>query len=57
MSDFQVAGGLLLLVLSIYELLNPELPLRQPGAHPGVVPLGIPTIVGPTVRWCCAGRT
>lgn len=47
--DFQVAGGLVLLVLSIYDLLHPELPLRQPGAHPGVVPLGIPMIVGPAV--------
>src|SRR2546422_5854643 len=45
--DFQVAGGVLLLVLSIYDLLHPELPLRQPGAHLGVVPLGIPMIVGP----------
>jgi len=45
--DFQVAGGVLLLVLSIYDLLHPDLPLRQPGAHPGVVPLGIPMIVGP----------
>lgn len=47
--DFQIAGGLLLLVLSIYDLLHPELPLRQPGARPGVVPLGIPMIVGPGV--------
>jgi len=47
--DFQVAGGVLLLVLSIHDLLHPELPLRQPGAHPGVVPLGIPMIVGPAV--------
>jgi len=47
--DFQIAGGLLLLVLSIYELIHPELPLRQPGSHPGVVPLGIPMIVGPAV--------
>jgi multiple antibiotic resistance protein len=45
--DFQIAGGVLLLVLSIHDLLHPELPLRQPGAHPGVVPLGIPMIVGP----------
>ena|SRR5213592_363015 len=28
--DFQVAGGVLLLVLSIYDLLHPELPLRSP---------------------------
>lgn len=47
--DFQIAGGLLLLVLSIYDLLHPELPLRQPGARPGVVPLGIPMIAGPAV--------
>ena len=47
--DFQVAGGLLLLVLSVHDLLHPELPLRQPGGHPGVVPLGIPMIVGPAV--------
>src|SRR2546428_257291 len=63
--DFQVAGGVLLLVLSIYDLLHPELPLRQPGAHLGVVPLGIPMIVGPatlttlltlarTYGHCCA---
>jgi multiple antibiotic resistance protein len=47
--DFQIAGGLLLLVLSLYDLLHPELPLRQPGARPGVVPLGIPMIAGPAV--------
>jgi len=47
--DFQIAGGLLLLVLSLHDLLHPELPLRQPGARPGIVPLGIPMIVGPAV--------
>jgi multiple antibiotic resistance protein len=47
--DFQVAGGLLLLVLALYDLLHPELPLRQPGMHLGVVPLGTPLIVGPAV--------
>lgn len=47
--DFQVAGGLLLLVLSVHDLLHPELPLRQPGARLGVVPLGTPMIVGPAV--------
>lgn len=46
--DFQVAGGLLL-VLSIYDLLHPVAPLRQVGARIGVVPLGIPMIVGPAV--------
>ena len=47
--DFQMAGGLLLLVLALYDLLHPELPLRQPGVHLGVVPLGTPLIVGPAV--------
>lgn len=48
--DFQVAGGLLLLVLSIHDLLHPDLPSRQPGgAHWGVVPLGVPLIAGPAV--------
>jgi multiple antibiotic resistance protein len=47
--DFQIAGGLLLLVLSLHDLLHPDLPLRQPGARPGIVPLGIPMIVGPAV--------
>jgi multiple antibiotic resistance protein len=45
--DFQIAGGLLL--LSLYDLLHSELPLRQPGARPGIVPLGIPMIVGQAV--------
>jgi multiple antibiotic resistance protein len=48
-ADFQVAGGLLLLVLSIYDLLHPVTPLRQIGARAGVVPLGTPMIVGPAV--------
>ncbi len=47
--DFQVAGGTLLLVLAVYDLLHPELPLRQPGVRLGAVPLGIPMIVGPAV--------
>lgn len=47
--DFEVAGGLLLLVLSVYDLLHPVAPLRQVGVRSGVVPLGIPMIVGPAV--------
>jgi multiple antibiotic resistance protein len=47
--DFQVAGGAVLLVLSIYDLLHPMSPLRQSGAGLGVVPLGVPLIVGPAV--------
>jgi multiple antibiotic resistance protein len=47
--DFQIAGGLLLLVLSIYDLLHPDMPLGQPRGGTGVVPLGIPMIAGPAV--------
>ncbi len=47
--DVQVAGGILLLVLSVYDVLHPELPLRRPGSRVGVVPLGTPLIVGPAV--------
>lgn len=47
--DFQIAGGILLLVLSIHDLLHPDRPLRQPGERPGVVPLGTPMIAGPAV--------
>jgi multiple antibiotic resistance protein len=48
-ADFQVAGGILLVVLSIYDLLHPATPLRQLGTNMSVVPLGIPLIVGPAV--------
>jgi multiple antibiotic resistance protein len=47
--DFQMAGGLLLLILAIHDLLHPERPLRHPAGHLGVVPLGTPLIVGPAV--------
>lgn len=47
--DFQVAGGILLLVLSIYDLLVPGKVLRQPEPTVGIVPLGTPMIVGPAV--------
>ncbi len=47
--DFQVAGGILLLVLALHDLINPGKVLRQPTAGVGVVPLGTPMIVGPAV--------
>ncbi|RLA77206.1 MAG: MarC family protein, partial [Deltaproteobacteria bacterium] len=39
-SDFKVAGGLILLVLAIYDLIFPEKTRRSPGETVGVVPLG-----------------
>jgi multiple antibiotic resistance protein len=47
--DFQVAGGILLVVLSINDMIHPGKPLRQPTPEVGVVPLGTPLIVGPAV--------
>jgi len=47
-SDFQMAGGLLLLVLAIVEMLHLGKEV-QPGSHVGPVPLGTPMIVGPAV--------
>ncbi|MDP2599538.1 MAG: MarC family protein [Deltaproteobacteria bacterium] len=47
LADFQVAGGILLLVLAIVDLVNPTKPERQPNQSVGVVPIGIPLIMGP----------
>lgn len=48
-SDFRVGGGLVLLVLSITELLFPPSKEKQraPTKQVGVVPIGIPLIIGP----------
>ncbi len=47
--DFEVAGGILLAVLSINDMIHPGKPLRLPTHEVGVVPLGTPLIVGPAV--------
>ena len=47
--DFQVAGGILLVVLSLHDLLNPGKTLRRPMPTVGAVPLGTPLIAGPAV--------
>src|SRR5438552_1370848 len=48
-SDFRVAGGLILLVLAIYDLLFASESRKVEGENVGVVPLGMPLIVGPAV--------
>lgn len=48
-SDFKVAGGVVLLTLAIYDLISPEKKRKRPGDAVGVVPLGVPLIVGPAV--------
>lgn len=46
-ADFQIAGGLILLVLAGRDLVAPERPEAAHGPDPGVVPLGLPLIAGP----------
>jgi multiple antibiotic resistance protein len=48
--DFRIGGGIILLILAITDLLFPDDDTsRQPGtnASVGVVPIGIPLIIGP----------
>ena len=47
-ADFQVAGGALLFTLSVADLVGAREEHRFTGS-PGVVPLGVPLIVGPAV--------
>src|SRR5512140_1666260 len=46
-SDFRVGGGVVLLVLAVNDLLFSPEEKRTPGSMPGVVPIGIPLIMGP----------
>lgn len=46
-ADFQVAGGILLFILAIIDLIFPERTRTFPKETLGVVPIGIPLIVGP----------
>ncbi|MFH2011363.1 MAG: MarC family protein [Pseudomonadota bacterium] len=48
-SDFKVAGGIILLIISTTDLLFPQKTSRLTGSALGVVPLGMPLIVGPAV--------
>jgi multiple antibiotic resistance protein len=48
-SDFKVAGGTILLVIAIRDLLFPERKGGIVDETVGVVPLGVPLIVGPAV--------
>lgn len=48
-NDFRIAGGLLLLIIAVTDLVTSteKEPGRDPGTHVGVVPIGIPLIMGP----------
>lgn len=47
-NDFRIAGGIVLLILAISDLLfSDHESRRNPDPHVGVVPIGIPLIMGP----------
>lgn len=48
-SDFKIAGGVLLFILSIHLLLPGETKRGQPSTDVGIFPLGTPLITGPAV--------
>lgn len=48
-SDFKIAGGTLLFILSVVDLIFPERTRTFPKDTLGVVPIGIPLIAGPAV--------
>jgi multiple antibiotic resistance protein len=48
-NDFRVAGGIVLLVLAVGDLLSTGEERRTPRTSVGVVPIGIPLIIGPAV--------
>ncbi|MBI3320955.1 MAG: MarC family protein [Candidatus Omnitrophica bacterium] len=48
-ADIMVAGGSILFVLCLRDLLLPEKPPRASASSPGVVPLGVPLLAGPAV--------
>lgn len=47
--DFKIAGGLVLLVFAILDLTQHGEERRKPDVKMGVVPIGVPLIVGPAV--------
>ena len=47
--DVMIAGGIVLFVLALNDLLNPDKVRKGVVAAIGVVPLGVPLIVGPAV--------
>ncbi len=45
--DFRIAGGIILLILSITDILSSSENGRNPNTDIGIVPLGVPLIMGP----------
>ena len=49
LADLMVAGGAILIVLSLRDLLLPDRPPEGRYDNPGVVPMGVPLLTGPAV--------
>ena len=47
--DFMIAGGILLFIIAMNNILNPGKKSRIPASTMGAVPLGTPLMVGPAV--------
>jgi multiple antibiotic resistance protein len=47
--DFKIAGGLVLLIFAISDLIRHDEERRKPVGRVGIVPIGVPLIVGPAV--------
>ncbi len=47
--DFQIAGGILLFIIAIIDIMGGGKPQREPSSEIGVVPIGTPLIIGPAV--------
>jgi len=48
-NDFKIAGGLILLVFAVLDLIRRDEHRHNPPSKFGVVPIGVPLIVGPAV--------
>lgn len=48
-NDFRVGGGIVLLVIAVTDLVSSSDKQRNPDDSVGVVPIGIPLIIGPAV--------
>ena len=49
LADLMMAGGAILIVLSLRDLLLPDRPPKGRYDNPGVVPMGVPLLTGPAV--------
>ncbi len=47
LGDFQIAGGIVLLIIAILDLTHVAKELREPDPSVGIVPIGVPLIIGP----------